>query len=306
MIATRDKALGRGTGFGVGKPGEAAYTITSAHSHAVYVDKAGHGEEEPKVYGLCSLASNSMKSANPNSGIYEADTARTLDLNGGNPVCNQGGMLVVQPALIEMTSTKNTVVEDGICPTLTARMGTGGNQVNAVIDSRKADEGSAPICIDVGFFNSTKETAPPLLARQYKDPPLLAWQYKDPPVEHWEQYARRLTELECERLQGFPDYWTDIGNWVDSKGKTRNSSSQKRYEAIGNSIALPFWFWLMRRISAQYPRPATLGSLFDGIGGFPLVWERCNGKGTAIWASEIEEFCIAVTKKHFPEEKNDG
>jgi DNA (cytosine-5)-methyltransferase 1 len=234
-----------------------------------------------------------MKSSNPNSGIYEADTARTLDLNGGNPVCNQGGMLVVQPALIEMTSTKNTVVEDGICPTLTARMCTGGNQVNAVIDSRKADEGSAPICIDVGFVDSTEETAPPLLARQYKDTP----------VVHWEQYARRLTELECERLQGFPDYWTDIGNWVDSKGKTRNSSSQKRYEAIGNSIALPFWFWLMRRISAQYPRPATLGSLFDGIGGFPLVWERCNGKGTAIWASEIEEFCIAVTKKHFPEEE---
>ena len=40
-------------------------------------------------------------------------------------------------------------------------------------------------------------------------------------------------------------------------------------------------------------------SLFDGIGGFPLCWERINGKGTALWASEIEEFPIAVTKKHF-------
>lgn len=44
---------------------------------------------------------------------------------------------------------------------------------------------------------------------------------------------------------------------------------------------------------------ATLGSLFDGIGGFPLVWETHQGKGTAVWASEIEPFCIAVTKKHF-------
>ena len=114
---------------------------------------------------------------------------------------------------------------------------------------------------------------------------------------------RYATPKEYERLQGFPDSWTDIGEWTDSKGKKHKSSDTARYKALGNSIALPFWFWLMRRISAQYERPATLGSLFDGIGGFPLCWERCNGKGTAIWASEIEEFPIAVTKKHFGEEE---
>lgn len=114
--------------------------------------------------------------------------------------------------------------------------------------------------------------------------------------------VRRLTPLECERLQGYPDGWTDIGEWTDSKGKLhKESSDSARYKALGNSIALPFWFWLLRRISAQYERPATLGSLFDGIGGFPLCWERCNGKGTAVWASEIEKFPIAVTKKHFSE-----
>lgn len=114
--------------------------------------------------------------------------------------------------------------------------------------------------------------------------------------------VRRLTPLECERLQGYPDGWTDIGGYVDSSGKKRKTSDTARYKALGNSIAIPFWFWLLRRISALYERPATLGSLFDGIGGFPLCWERCNGKGTAIWASEIEEFPIAVTKKHFPED----
>ena len=113
--------------------------------------------------------------------------------------------------------------------------------------------------------------------------------------------VRRLTPLECERLQGYPDGWTDIGEWTDSKGKKHKPSDSPRYKALGNSIALPFWFWLLRRISAQYIGPATLGSLFDGIGGFPLAWERCNGKGSARWASEIEEFPIAVTKKHFPE-----
>lgn len=117
--------------------------------------------------------------------------------------------------------------------------------------------------------------------------------------------VRRLTPLECERLQSFPDNWTNIGDWVDSKGKLhKGDADTPRYKALGNSIALPFWDWLLGRISAQYDRPATLGSLFDGIGGFPLCWEKYNGKGSALWASEVEEFCIAVTKLRFPEDDN--
>lgn len=114
--------------------------------------------------------------------------------------------------------------------------------------------------------------------------------------------VRRLTPMECERLQGYPDGWTDIGEWRDSKGKLRKPSDSPRYKALGNSIALPFWDFLAKRISAQYLRPVTMGSLFDGIGGFPLVFERHNGKGAARWASEIEEFPIAVTKLRFGEE----
>ncbi len=110
--------------------------------------------------------------------------------------------------------------------------------------------------------------------------------------------VRRLTPLECERLQGFPDGWTDIGEWTDSKGKKHKEADSPRYKALGNSIALPFWQWLARRICAQYERNITMASLFDGIGGFPLVFERCGAK--AVWASEIEEFPIAVTKRHFP------
>lgn len=114
--------------------------------------------------------------------------------------------------------------------------------------------------------------------------------------------VRRLTPLEATRLQGFPDGWVDIGDWTDEKGKVHKESDSTRYKALGNSIATPFWFWLLRRISAQYERPATLGSLFDGIGGFPYCWVRCNGTGSVLWASEIEPFCIAVTKKHFGDE----
>lgn len=111
--------------------------------------------------------------------------------------------------------------------------------------------------------------------------------------------VRRLTPLECERLQGFPDGWTDLVDWTDSKGKKHKAADSPRYKALGNSIALPFWQYLARRIVAQYEFDVTIGSLFDGIGGFPLVFQRCGAE--PIWASEIEEFPIAVTKKHFPE-----
>lgn len=119
-----------------------------------------------------------------------------------------------------------------------------------------------------------------------------------------EASVRRLTPLECERLQGYPDGWTDIGDWVDSKGKKhKGDSDSPRYKALGNSIALPSWYHLLKEISNTYEDgyTPTLGSLFDGIGGFPLCWELINGKGSARWASEIEEFPIAVTKKRFPE-----
>lgn len=120
--------------------------------------------------------------------------------------------------------------------------------------------------------------------------------------------VRRLTPMECERLQGFPDGWTDIGDWVktDKRGreiKVKGSADSPRYKALGNSIALPFWDWMLRRMARYLPKGATLGSLFDGIGGFPLCFERIHGKGTARWASEIEQFPIAVTKKHFSEEE---
>lgn len=116
--------------------------------------------------------------------------------------------------------------------------------------------------------------------------------------------VRRLSPTECTRLQGFPDGWVDIGDWVDSKGKVHKDSDSAKYKALGNSIALPFWSELAGRICSQYERPVEMGSLFDGIGGFPLAFTRHGGK--AVWASEIEDFCIAVTKKHFPEEEGES
>ena len=119
--------------------------------------------------------------------------------------------------------------------------------------------------------------------------------------------VRRLTELECERLQGLPDNWTLIGEkdgddyyYIDTEGKRRKVTDSARYKALGNGLCTPFWEWLARRICAQYERTVTLGSLFDGLGGFCYVFKKVGA--VPVWASEIEEFPIAVCKQHFGDE----
>jgi hypothetical protein len=91
----------------------------------------------PVVYGISAYDSNAMKSSNPHSGVYVAETARTLDLNGGSPACNQGGMAVVaienHPA-----DSRVDISKDGIVQTLSGRMGTGGGNVPMVME-RKDD-----------------------------------------------------------------------------------------------------------------------------------------------------------------------
>ena len=70
----------KGDGWSVGG---AMYTLNGTEVHAV-------------CYCICSYDSNTMRSSNPHSGIYIAETARTLDINGGNPACNQGGLMIVE------------------------------------------------------------------------------------------------------------------------------------------------------------------------------------------------------------------
>ena len=166
-------------------------------------------------------------------------------------------------------------------PALQARMGTGGNQV--------------PLTSQMNGFGDYRaaEVASSCKQRDFKDSTDLA-------ITH--MVVRRLTPMECTRLQGYPDGWVDIGDWTDEKGKKHKDADSPKYKALGNSIALPFWDWMLRRMARYLPEGATLGSLFDGIGGFPLIWERIHGKGTARWASEIEPFPIAVTKRWFGEE----
>jgi DNA (cytosine-5)-methyltransferase 1 len=120
-------------------------------------------------------------------------------------------------------------------------------------------------------------------------------------VKPQQAVVRRLTPTECTRLQGFPDGWCDIGDWVDSNGKKHKDSDSPKYKALGNSIALPYWDWMAERMVNQLKKSGvqnpTMASLFDGIAGFPYVYIRHGCM--PLWTSEIEEYPIAVCKKHF-------
>lgn len=202
------------------------------------------------------------------------------------------------PTVVVMNPTEKTVYDwhrqdtrmtecKDVCVTASGSWGAGGNNMPYVLES---NQNHATIT-----NNGISTTLPASMGEGGGYVPMV--------TEEKDMVVRRLTPLECERLQGFPDGWTDIGEWTDSKGKKHKPADSPRYKALGNSIATPFWFYVLRRISAQYERPATLGSLFDGIGGFPLCWARCNGSGSVLWSSEIEEFPIAVIKRHFGDEE---
>ena len=147
----------------------------------------------PKAYGICSKASHAMMSDNPHSGIYEADTSRTLDTDGGNPGCNQGGIAVVESYSIQGSmigrEDKNGPQGDGVNEDVSFTLNT--------VDRH------AVYAMTTGSYTQVEEeTAPTLMARDFKDPATVNCGYT----------VRRLTPTECARLQGFPDWWcSDLG-----------------------------------------------------------------------------------------------
>ena len=311
----------------------------------------GADDRGGRCFGISSYDSNAMKSGNPNSGIYEAETARTLDGNGGNPSCNQGGIAVVEnvPYTLKIrggvavdsmgkAAGKGALIQEDLSATLgvsqdqylfqpvvfKADDGRSGDVVPTLVgdhNNRVTDHTALVVALDRATFNqgknakfdfevSTKGVSTPLVAKGPsavcygvngdKAGTLDASYYKGCGMRSGVEreivaipaktryIVRRLTPLECERLQGYPDGWTDIGEYIDSNGKKRQTSDAARYKALGNSIALPPWKWVLKRLCACYERDATMASLFDGIGGFPYLWEQLNGKGSCLWASEIE------------------
>ena len=322
QIATRHISMGEKTGLGLGKNGDPAFTLQARHEHGVCycisgntVDRAtnqnGTGVREngsftvntvdrhAVAYSINPLSSNSMKSENPYSGFNETNVSKTLDCSDANPTKNQGGLPLAASA-----HTPSAVVKvydargngnGKVVPTITGDHESRVTDYTAIVT--EPEDCLTPWDNQARRIYSENGTFPALAAREK------AGQNQQSVLTETEirWIVRRLTPTECERLQGYPDGWTDIGEWVDTKGKKHKPADSPRYKALGNSIALPQWFWIAQKMKSYMGDGAKLGSLFDGIGGFPLVWETTYGTGTARWASEIEEFPIAVTKKHFPE-----
>lgn len=178
------------------------FTLNTIENHAV-------------CYGICSYESHSMLSDNPNSGIYEAKTSRTLDLNGGNPACNQGGMVIVYEGQNCQTDTEKSYTlmagrpDDHHIPNVCYPKVTGALCANSHPGSYTGQDA----------FNDML----PVIKKDKK------------------YIVRRLTPTECARLQGFPDWWTDGANGSDSN----------IYKLWGNGVALPCVYDILGRLAKE-------------------------------------------------------
>lgn len=291
--------------------GQTAGTLTNKNARGVQrmpdkgnfncVLEAEEDGAEQTAFGISSYSSHAMLSDNPHAGIYEAKTSRTLDLNGGSPVANQGGIAIVskeEPTAFHVNqrdeiidlhgksgalmATQNnqmqTYVLQGSMIGRAEKNGPQGSGVNEDVSFTLTDADRHAVCapdsengvysMTTGSFMETiHEKAPTLMARDYKDPTSVAPVQTSDPV----YTVRRLTPVECARLQGLPDWWCDdlgtenptdeeIKFWTDvfethrkvithaSKQKTEKQirkwladpySDNAAYRMYGNGIALP-------------------------------------------------------------------
>ena len=172
-----------------------------------------------QAFGISSKDSNGMKSANPHVGFYHADTSRTLDANGGNPTCNQGGTIVIEG--------------NGTRP---SHQGDGYKESDVMYTLNTVDRHAVYSMTTGSFAQVSENMAPTVLARDYKDPTAVCYGIgrdtfnqgknakfaptfepelqptlvaKGPGAIQSGYTVRRLTPTECARLQGFPDWWCD-------------------------------------------------------------------------------------------------
>ena len=180
------------------KDGKVANTL-----NAFDVGESRCNELVVQAYGICSKDSNAMKSDNPHSGFYEAETSRTLDANGGNPGCNQGGIAIVEPEGMSafhinqrdevidlqgksgaLMATRNmqmqTFVLQGSMIGRDDKNGPQGSGINEdvsfTLDATDRHAVAQPTyCTSKNshFTRAEKELANTLVATDYKDPPVI-------------------------------------------------------------------------------------------------------------------------------------
>lgn len=263
----------------------------------------------PMAYGICSKDSNSMKSDNPHSGIYEADTSRTLDANGGNPACNQGGIVVVEgngsrPSHkgdgykeSDVMYTLNTIEQHAVvyaidresynCGQNYARkMGISEDGINSTLNAQGPSAVAAPVYSSskASFFTSAEEElANTLVATDYKDPPIVN-DVSDAP----EYIVRRLIPTECARLQGFPDWWcSDLGiaEPTDEEIKWWSEVFETHRKILGTSSKPKTEKQIIKWLKDPHSDSAEYKMWGNGI-SLPVVVFVLAG---IVWASGLEE-----------------
>lgn len=202
-----------------------------------------------KTYRIGSYESEGMKSNNPTAGIKEVDKSNTLDLSGSNPARNQGGICI---SVLDMTHAQDVIRErnNGTVQTLNSRMGTGGNQVPLIYtfnrdasvknnmpvyeDKTSTLKPSTRLAVVYAIDCRNSRLSQISMTLQAKNQGGYSLNYQNPIII--KNYVRRLTPLECERLQGLPDNWTEGG------------SDTARYRAIGNGMAQPCADYVMSKV----------------------------------------------------------
>lgn len=211
---------------------------TDGHFPTLPANCSGGQNNQAVMYALDSMSSNSMKSSNPHSGFHEESVAKTLQAGGTDPTCNHGGNVIVEPVYalqgngidrpaISFKSGQGAKAHSlGESQTVTPTLGSEavGNSVPAVCyDARGNGDGTRCPTLTGDHENRVTDytaitvyrsqkfgeyvadgTASPMLAQDFKSPRDLVVEHDKPPRRY---IIRRLTPLECCRLQGFPDGW---------------------------------------------------------------------------------------------------
>lgn len=343
QIVTRHKALGERTGMGVGKNGDQAFTLQAAHPHMVcYPSVTGSlcaradsspcvDRGQPFVVEKCGCFMDSQDSAASGIGYseQEAPTLKSV-MSGGNTVPE-----VVYDARGNGDGKTVCTITGDHCDRITdytplvlatAQGGAevGKNESPCLMAGHERPIVSAIDCINmkqVGDVNGTLCAKKAGYSLNYQNPVVYTAKTRRKYI------VRRLTPLECSRLQGLPDdfadvpayedvsdgeldFWREVwAEWAEINGKKPKTDKQIRkwlqapisesnqYQIYGNGIALPQWVWVLGRISEKLGKDnPTMASLFDGSGSFTLIWEAINGKGTAVWSSEVNPEAVRVSR----------
>lgn len=197
------------------------------------------------AYSFDSLASNSMKSSNPHSGCREVDLSKTIDTTVPCPSKNQGGIGILE---------KETF---GIQGNMIGRSETAGPQGSGVSDDISFTlttgdrHGVADICIPLNSMTMLGRPSDELKPRMglgvgSPDDPQNTLSCNHHHAAFFNGQVRRLTPIECERLQGFPDNFTQIPY---RNKPAENCPDGPRYAACGNSMAVPVMAWIGNRIN---------------------------------------------------------